>query len=443
MKRISRILGLGTLIFLLPLLLLFAGGGGTASHSWKQIGMPGVSLGGVLATTYGGLTRVYVWPVQGGLLRSVDDGKTWQSLGMEHARVLSLVASPDDPRSLYIALKAQNGTAALYRSTDGGESWSEILEQLEIASSSVSLAVGHGKAPFLFVLSGNTLAWSPDGGKAWLAASLPDARPTTGIMLAGKKDTLILGTDRGLWESNDQGKSWTADAEVPRGPVGTLWTLPQGSTCIVTTEAISCRTGGGKWVSSSPPPTAGVILGIGHPHNPSCHYILSDSGVWCRSGMNAPWTKCNKGLGGVPTGLSVAGNSLYAATDNGLWMLRVYVPEAPTPSPVHTRASTPVSPPSTLLPTATPRMPTATYTPVPTETPTISFVGRPRRTATPMAAASPSPAATKAAQSTSAPEASPTPTRGIAPSPTTAATQARPTGTPSPPTATPGPPPVR
>ncbi len=415
--------------------------------------MPGVSLGGVMATTYGGLTRVYAWPVQGGLMRTVDDGKTWQELGTFHARVVALAASPDDPRHLYMLLDEGSGTAGVLRSDDGGETWNTSLGRLDIGAARVSLAVGHGTTPFLFVLAGNTLLWSPDGGKTWLPASLPEGQPMGGFGLVGKEDVLFLGSTGGLWQSRDQGKTWehAEGSGAPGGGVSALWTT-HGCVCAVSGGSLFCRIGDGSWQSSALP-FSGVALGVSHPHNPSSVYLLTSSGVRCRAGDGAGWNVCGKGLGGSPVGLSAAGDALYAATDNGLWMLRINVPEAPTPSPQPTTTPTPVPPPSTLLPTATPGPPTPTYTPAPTNTPTATPVGHAAPTATPTRTptATVAPAETPtptAVHSSPTPPKKPNPTGGpptVPPPPTTVTspTAVPPTATPSPPTATPGPPPVR
>jgi hypothetical protein len=57
-----------------------------------------------------------------GVVRSVDGGSSWTPSGIPGAFVWDLAASPDDPHTLY----AVTEPAALHRSRDGGQSWSEI-----------------------------------------------------------------------------------------------------------------------------------------------------------------------------------------------------------------------------------------------------------------------------------------------------------------------------
>jgi hypothetical protein len=57
-----------------------------------------------------------------GLHRSFDRGRSWEPLGLEAQQVWDLAAAPGDARTLYAATQP----AALWRSRDGGRTWSEI-----------------------------------------------------------------------------------------------------------------------------------------------------------------------------------------------------------------------------------------------------------------------------------------------------------------------------
>ena len=57
-----------------------------------------------------------------GLYRSADGGRGWQRVGLEGRQVLEVMPAPRDPRTVY----AGTVPAALFRSSDGGATWSEV-----------------------------------------------------------------------------------------------------------------------------------------------------------------------------------------------------------------------------------------------------------------------------------------------------------------------------
>jgi photosystem II stability/assembly factor-like uncharacterized protein len=57
-----------------------------------------------------------------GVYRSSDGGRGWQRVGLEAREVLEVMPAPRDPRTVY----AGTVPAALYRSRDGGETWSAV-----------------------------------------------------------------------------------------------------------------------------------------------------------------------------------------------------------------------------------------------------------------------------------------------------------------------------
>jgi photosystem II stability/assembly factor-like uncharacterized protein len=65
---------------------------------------------------------VYVGTKSKGVLRSSDQGQTWQSVGLAGHIVKALVVSPHDPDILYAGTKP----ALLFFSQDGGQTWKEL-----------------------------------------------------------------------------------------------------------------------------------------------------------------------------------------------------------------------------------------------------------------------------------------------------------------------------
>jgi photosystem II stability/assembly factor-like uncharacterized protein len=157
------------------------------------------------------------------ILRSADGGESWASVfdgaatEIEYASDLSALAfSPDFAKDGTLYAWLQEGGPL--RSTDGGLSW-------ELAA--VSDYYGQTLAPsptgdrlYLGALGGNILV-TEDGGEKWLDLSqnIPDDRTWSTALTFGEGGTLFLGTDKGVYRSLDEGRTWArASAGLPQRP---------------------------------------------------------------------------------------------------------------------------------------------------------------------------------------------------------------------------------
>src|SRR6476659_2863011 len=71
-----------------------------------------------------------------GVYRSDDGGKTWKHMGLDESRHIGrIVVHPADPRIVYVAalgsLFGPNADRGLYKSVDGGGTWTKILSASE------------------------------------------------------------------------------------------------------------------------------------------------------------------------------------------------------------------------------------------------------------------------------------------------------------------------
>ena len=145
-----------------------------------------------------------------GLFRSRDGGAHWEALwelpsdGPPDLRATALACAED----ILLAGMASPDRSALLRSTDGGESWEEVLEGLVEA-----LALGRSAYA---ALSGTGLWRSDDGGDTWRAAN-------TGILYRRARFAALAAAPDGtayallvplheeggrLYRSTDGGQSW-------------------------------------------------------------------------------------------------------------------------------------------------------------------------------------------------------------------------------------------
>ena len=167
---------------------------------WERLGFP--ERGAVVWTLEFHPTRpdvMYAGTAPFRLYRSEDGGDTWQKLdgaiSPEHCpmdfptRAIGLAVNPERPDELYAALEV----SGVLRSGDGGETWTDLSQPL--------IQLAH--QPHLK----SRLSSDTD------ASGMLDSHAI--VMTPAQPGRVILGVRMGLFQSDDQGKTWT-DMEVGR-----------------------------------------------------------------------------------------------------------------------------------------------------------------------------------------------------------------------------------
>ena len=159
------------------------------------------------------------------LYRSEDGGDTWTKLtkGLPKGNLgkIGLVLSPQNPDVVYAAIETQLKEGGLWRSEDRGASWTKMSDKI---------AGGTGPhyyqelwaSPHHFdhiYFANNYLQFSRDGGKTWSTLEGKGKHVDNHAMAfrADDPDYLLIGTDGGLYETFDHGDSWRHFSNMPLG----------------------------------------------------------------------------------------------------------------------------------------------------------------------------------------------------------------------------------
>ncbi|MHB1097726.1 MAG: WD40/YVTN/BNR-like repeat-containing protein [Gemmatimonadaceae bacterium] len=304
-----------------------------------------------------------------GIYKSVDGGITWKFMGLEKTQHIGRIAvDPRNPNVVWVAALGaawrSNSERGLYKTMDGGTTW-ELVKFISDKAGFVDVALDPRNPDVVYAAAyerlrtpyslksggpGSALFKSADGGKTWseitgngfptgpkgriglaIAASNPDyvyamveaARPSKDGKFAAER----VPPDNGLYRSTDAGKTWekTNNANVrpfyysqvrvdPRNPNRVYFSSTQlqvsddgGKTSKVAAQAVHVDDHG-LWID---------------PNDPERFFLANDGGVAITfdkggnfvQGQNLPLAQFYE----VSYDMAVPYNVCSGAQDNGTW----------------------------------------------------------------------------------------------------------------------------
>ena len=171
-----------------------------------------------------------------GVYKSEDGGKSWKNMGLKDSEhISSVIVHPDDPNTIFVGaagpLWREGGERGVYKSTDGGETWTNIKSVsaytgcsdliMDPRNPNVMYAAFHQRARTVFTYIGggpeSALFKTTDGGATWsqVKGGLPGGdQGRIGIALSPvNPDVLFAVVDAkdgkgGIYRSENQGASW-------------------------------------------------------------------------------------------------------------------------------------------------------------------------------------------------------------------------------------------
>ncbi|MBI1809122.1 MAG: glycosyl hydrolase, partial [Gemmatimonadetes bacterium] len=232
-----------------------------AGHSWKNISDGFFHTGsiGAIAVAESDPNVIFVGTgehaVRGqsssygdGVYKSTDAGKTWKHVGLAATKQISQVRiHPQNPDLVYVAAQGDRwkGTSerGIYRSTDGGKSWTLVLKGENATSGANDLSMDPANPRILYAAfwDAQRLPWqvrsggpgsgiwkSTDGGDTWtrLAGGLPKLMGKIGVAVSPANPdrvyAIIESEKSGMWRSDDAGATWKQLSE-DRNTVTRSW----------------------------------------------------------------------------------------------------------------------------------------------------------------------------------------------------------------------------
>ncbi len=173
-----------------------------------------------------------------GVYKSTDAGRTWSHLGLRESRFVGRIRiHPDDPDLVYVAALGDvfgaNEERGVFRSRDGGKTWSKVLYR-DADTGAVDLAMDPRNPRILFAAfwqtrrnfwnlssggPGSGLFRSTDGGEIWSEISRHPGLPTgplgkLGVAVSPARSGRVWALveteaeKTGLYRSDDYGESW-------------------------------------------------------------------------------------------------------------------------------------------------------------------------------------------------------------------------------------------
>ncbi|HMP98299.1 MAG TPA: hypothetical protein PKC24_00870 [Cyclobacteriaceae bacterium] len=170
-----------------------------------------------------------------GLYKTIDGGSTWTKMGFEQSdRISGIAINPKNSDEVYVgvlgALWGDSDERGVYKTTDGGKSWTKILAGLKnTGCSDLFMDPKNPEVLYAAFWEFRRTAWSfnsggansalyktTDGGKTWnkIHSGFPAGDlGRIAIAVAPSNSEILYAVieakkDKGLYRSDDAGKSW-------------------------------------------------------------------------------------------------------------------------------------------------------------------------------------------------------------------------------------------
>jgi photosystem II stability/assembly factor-like uncharacterized protein len=260
-----------------------------------------------------------------GVYRSTDAGKTWKNIGLDLTQHISrIIIHPKNPDIVYVAaqgaLYGSSSQRGVFKSTDGGTTWKNVLfvdertgaSELSMDATNPRIMYAamweYGRLPWKVISggAGSGLYKSTDSGETWerMKEGLPEEMGKMAIAVSRsnpEKVYALIESDsnkeaRGLYVSTNAGKSWSQVTNEPR-LVQRAWYYielfvdpkNENTIYVLSAPALRSRDGGKTWETLSGTHGDYHDLWI-NPDNPNNFVISNDGGAAITFDQGKSWS---------------------------------------------------------------------------------------------------------------------------------------------------------
>jgi photosystem II stability/assembly factor-like uncharacterized protein len=237
-----------------------------------------------------------------GISKTTDGGTSWHTINNglpidewgDALKVSALAIDSSNPNIIYAAggVSIPNTFASfptVYKSTDGGSSWSRVFNGFRVASFLVALAIDPINSNTIYTggyaydCCGGVVLKSTNGGASWTQSNL--SSPVSTLAIDPANSSIIYAGGSGVFKSANNGASWSA--------------------------------------SNNGLPTFGVGALAIDPVNPSIVYAGTGDGIFKSADRGVGWSAANKGLRAVNASKIAVNpgspNTIFTETYNGVY----------------------------------------------------------------------------------------------------------------------------
>jgi photosystem II stability/assembly factor-like uncharacterized protein len=173
-----------------------------------------------------------------GMYKSTDAGKTWVHIGLDDTRHIGkILVDPHDPNRVFVAalghVYGPNEERGVFRSTDGGKAWTKVLYKNDTTGAADLIFDGDNpqiiyaslwtfqRTPWHMISGGSPDdglykstdggdTWTKVGGQGWPTGSLGKIGVAVSAASPNRVYALVeaTGDQKGLYRSEDGGASW-------------------------------------------------------------------------------------------------------------------------------------------------------------------------------------------------------------------------------------------
>jgi photosystem II stability/assembly factor-like uncharacterized protein len=260
--------------------------------------------------------RMYAASVNAGILRSDDEGMTFQDSnnGFSDHNLTTLVGADN---VLYTAAIYEGAGSGLFRSEDQGHTWIPVTGAGSASENFRFVRATPGRPNLLFAVTLRSLLKSADGGRTWSHMPSPGGHPVHALdvlpignpaphQTAGPE--IFAATDGGLFRTANEGLLWkpvplAATTEKASAPPPIQWIQSSSASALAvgTGRAAYLSTDAGKtWVACAAPLEAAQWYGLASDSKPAGITLAATShGLFRSSDGCRSWQSARTGGSGT------------------------------------------------------------------------------------------------------------------------------------------------